>query len=492
VAAMKHPHCDAGRTTGRALSRRRFLGLLGGAAAIGAMSGALRRAAAAPAGGKPNFVFIFTDDQGYADLGCFGSTTIKTPNVDRMAAEGVKLTDFYAAPVCSPSRASLMTGCYPRRVGIDLAGGKDVLFPGQPEGLSPSEITLAELLKGRGYATACIGKWHLGDQPPFLPTKRGFDSYFGIPFSNNMANAYGLPPLPLMRGDKVIEENPKQALLTERYTEEAVAFIKANKDKPFFLYLPHTMPHAPAAASEKFRGRTTRGAYGDACEEIDWSTGQILDTLKQVGLDEKTLVMYVSDNGGPGGAGENTPLRGSKGSTYEGGIRVCAVARWPGRIPPGTVCKEIASTMDILPTFARLAGAEAPRDRIIDGIDVWPLLSGQAGAKGRETFFYYRTDLLQAVRSGKWKLIVAEQEGKKLNRLDTPKMYDLEKDIGETTDVAAKNPDVVKKLTGYIEKCREDLGERGVPGKNCRPVGYYKDAQTLTTKQPKAAKGKKG
>jgi arylsulfatase A-like enzyme len=388
-----------------------------------------------------------------------------------------------------------MTGCYPRRVGIDLAGGKDVLFPGQPEGLSPSEITLAQLLKGRGYATACIGKWHLGDQPPFLPTKRGFDTYFGIPFSNNMANAYGLPPLPLMQGDKVIEENPKLALLTQRYTEEAVTFIKANKDKPFFLYLPHTMPHAPAAASEKFRGRTTRGAFGDSCEEIDWSTGQILDTLKQAGLDEKTLVMYVSDNGGPGeagGGGENQPLRGNKGSTYEGGIRVCAVARWPGRIPAGTVCKQVASTMDILPTFARLAGAETPKDRIIDGIDIWPLLSGQAGAKGRETFFYYRTDSLQAVRSGKWKLVLIEQEGKKVDKLQAPKLYDLEADIGETADLAAQNPDVVRKLMGHIEKCREDLGERGVPGKNCRPVGYYKDARTLTTRQPGAAKGKKG
>ena len=482
--------------TDRALSRRRFLRLLGGTAAIGAMSASLCRAvAAAPAGGKPNFVFILSDDQGYADLGCFGSTTIKTPNVDRMAAEGMKLTDFYAAPVCSPSRASLMTGCYPRRVGIDFAGGKDVLFPGQPEGLGPSEITLAQLLKGQGYATACIGKWHLGDQPPFLPTKRGFDSYFGIPFSNDMANAYGLPPLPLMQGDKVIEENPKLALLTQRYTEEAVNFLKANKDKPFFLYLPHTMPHGPAAASEKFRGHTTRGAYGDSCEEIDWSTGQILDTLKQLGLDEKTLVMYVSDNGGPGGAGgggDNKPLRGSKGSTYEGGIRVCAVARWPGRIPAAAVCREIASTMDILPTFARLAGGEAPKDRIIDGIDIWPLLSGQAGAKGRETFFYYRTDSLQAVRSGKWKLVLIEQEGKKVDKLQSPKLYDLEADVGETTDFAAQNPDTVKKLTGYISKCREDLGERGVPGKNCRPVGYYKDAKTLTTRQPNAAKGKKG
>ena len=487
MVVMKHRDRDAGRITDSALSRRHFLGLLGGAAAIGAMPAALRTALAAPGGGKPNFVFILTDDQGYADLGCFGSTTLKTPHVDRMAAEGVRLTDFYAAPVCSPSRASLMTGCYPRRVGIDLAGGRNVLYPGQPEGLNPSEMTLAELLKGQGYATACIGKWHLGDQPPFLPTAQGFDSYFGIPFSNDMANAYGLPPLPLMRGDKVIEENPKQALLTQRYTEEAIAFIKANKDKPFFVYLPHNMPHNPVAASEKFRGRTTRGAYGDAIEEIDWSTGQILDTLKQLGLDEKTLVMYVSDNGGTGG-GDNTPLRGSKASTWEGGIRVCAVARWPGKIPAGTVCKEIASNMDILPTFARLAGAEAPKDRIIDGIDIWPLLSGQAGAKGRETFFYYDTDSLQAVRSGKWKLVVVEREGKTLSRLDTPKLYDLEKDIGETTDVAAQNPDVVKKLAGCIEKCREDLGDRGAPGKNCRPIGYYKDAKTLTTKPAKASK----
>jgi len=468
-----------------------FLAPLMAMAAFALPAGVVADAAAAPAGGKPNFVFIFTDDQGYADLGCFGSTTIKTPNVDRMAAEGMKLRDYYAAPVCSPSRASLMTGCYPRRVGIDRAGGKNVLYPGQPEGLSANEITIAKLLKGRGYATACIGKWHLGDQPPFLPTSHGFDYYFGIPFSNNMGNMYGLPPLPLMRGDKVIEENPKQALLTQRYTAEAVDFIKAHKDRPFFLYLPHTMPHAPVAASEKFRGRTTRGAYGDSIEEIDWSTGQILDTLKQLGLDDKTLVMFVSDNGGPGG-GDNTPLRGGKGSTQEGGIRVCAVARWPGKIPAGTVCKEIASNMDILPTFAKLAGAEPPKDRIIDGVDIWPLLSGQAGAKGRETFFYYSMDSLQAVRSGKWKLVVVEQERKTITRLDTPKLYDLEKDIGETADVAAQNPDVVKRLAGQIEKCRADLGDRDVPGKNCRPVGYYKDAKTLTSKQPKAKKSKRG
>jgi arylsulfatase A-like enzyme len=469
------------------LSRRHFLGLVGGAAALGAMPGALRKAmaSAAPGGSKPNIVFIFSDDQGYADISCFGSTTIKTPCIDKMAAEGMKLTDFYAAPVCTPSRTSLMTGCYPQRAGMGAPGGKNVCYPGQPEGLNPSEITIAKLLKGQGYATACIGKWHLGDQPPFLPTSHGFDYYFGIPFSNNMGNMYGLPPLPLMQGEKVIEENPKQALLTQRYTEEAIKFIEANKGKPFFVYLPHTMPHNPVAASEKFRGRTTRGAYGDACEEIDWSTGQILDALKQHGLDEKTLVMYVSDNGGPGGA-ENTPLRGGKGSTWEGGIRVCAVARWPGKISAGTVCKEIASTMDILPTFARLAGTEAPKDRIIDGIDIWPLLSGQAGAKGRETFFYYDGDSLQAVRSGKWKLMVVERERKTITRLDPPRLYDLEKDISETTDVAAQNPEVVKRLQGLIEACRADLGDHGVPGKNCRPVGYYKDAKTLTTKKSKA------
>ena len=485
---MEHRDRDAGRITDSALSRRHFLGLLGGAAAIGAMPGALRRAmaAAAPAGSKPNFVFIFTDDQGYADISCFGSTTIKTPCIDKMAAEGMKLTDFYAAPVCTPSRTSLMTGCYPQRAGMGSPGGKGVCYPGQHEGLNPSEITIAKLLKGQGYATACIGKWHLGDQPPFLPTSHGFDYYFGIPFSNNMGNMYGLPPLPLMRGDKVIEENPKQALLTQRYTEEAIKFIEANQGKPFFVYLPHTMPHNPVAASEKFRGRTTRGAYGDACEEIDWSTGQILDALKQHGLDEKTLVMYVSDNGGPGGVGDNTPLRGNKGSTWEGGIRVCAVARWPGNIPAGTVCKEIASTMDILPTFAKMAGAEAPKDRVIDGIDIWPLLAGQAGAKGRETFFYYAGDSLQAVRGGKWKLVVVERERKQVTRLDTPRLYDLEKDIGETTDVAAQNPDVVKRLLGPIEACREDLGDGNKPGKNCRPVGYYKDAKTLTTKKSKA------
>ena len=467
-------------TTEGRLNRRGFLGLLvaGAGTALSGRAPAARTEAAA----KPNVIIIFTDDQGYGDLGCFGAKDIKTPNIDRMAAEGMKFTSFYsAAPVCTPSRAALMTGCYPRRVNLHLsAKNQVVLYPAGARGLNPREITLAELLKSRRYATACIGKWHLGDQRPFLPTSQGFDSYFGIPYSNNMTPRWRLPPLPLMRNETVIEAPADQKTLTKRYTEEALKFITAHKDGPFFLYLPHTMPHTPLFVSDAFRGKSAAGRYGDAIEEIDWSTGQILQTLKTLGVDDRTLVVFTSDNGSYR-KGSNTPLRGAKGSTWEGGMREPCVIRWPGKVPAGRTCDELATTMDLLPTIARLAGAPVPKDRIIDGKDIWPLMIGRAGAKTpHEVFYYYRAAVLQALRSGKWKLHLAVTERRTTRTLDPPELYDLENDLGETANITAKHPDVVKRLLALADRGRKDLRDGKTPGKNQRPAGSVANPKPQT------------
>jgi arylsulfatase A-like enzyme len=440
---------------------------------------------------KPNFIIIFCDDLGYGDIGCFGSKKHRTPNIDRMADEGMRLSSFYVSSgVCTPSRSSLMTGCYPRRVNMH----KDehqicVLRPVARKGLNPNEITIAEVLKQRDYATACIGKWHLGDQPPFLPTRQGFDYYFGIPYSNDMGKAnkrQNFPPLPLLRNEKVIEAEPDQRFLTRRYTNEVIGFITANKDKPFFVYLPHSMPHTPVYASERFAGKSANSPYGDAVEEIDWSTGEILKTLKELGLDDNTLVVFTSDNGADRRyGGSNLPLSGWKGKTMEGGMREPAVFRWPGRIPAGKTCDEIVSTLDLLPTFARLAGTKAPQDRVIDGKDIWPLLAGQQGAKSpHEAFYYYQMDQLQAVRSDRWKLHLPLKVKKANWGKGTPntpsKLYDLEADIGETTNLADKYPDVVKRLMALAEKARVDIGDENRPGANQRPAAMVENAQPLT------------
>jgi arylsulfatase A-like enzyme len=382
-----------------------------------------------------------------------------------MAAEGVRFTSFYVQTVCTPSRAALLTGCYPVRVGLP-----NVLGANAKIGINSSEATLAELLKSRGYATTCIGKWHLGHLPQFLPTRHGFDSYFGLPYSNDM-DKNGAPPIPLMRAEKIIEQPADQNTLTQRYTREAVRFIEANKDRPFLLYLPHTMVHVPLHVSDGFRGKSKRGLYGDAAEEIDWSTGQILDTLKRLGLDDNTIVLFTSDNGPwlvkkeDGGCA--LPLRDGKGTTYDGGVRVPCVVRWPGKIPAGTVCAEMATAMDILPTFSRLAGASVPTDRTIDGRDIWPLMSGAEGASSpHEALFFYRANRLQAMRSGKWKLILP-QDG------SPTALYDLEADIGESKDVSGAYPIVVRRLSEMAQKCREDIGDAitGIKGRNCRPPG---------------------
>jgi len=440
----------------------------------------------------PNFVIILIDDQGYADVGCFGAEGFETPNLDRMAAEGVRFTDFYvAAASCTPSRAALMTGCYPQRVGLP-----QVIGPSAKIGINSEETTIAEILKPLGYATACYGKWHLGHHPKFLPKRHGFDDYFGLPYSNDMwphhpEHPERYPDLPLVEGERVIEYNPDQTQLTTWYTERAVKFIEENKDGPFFLYVPHSMVHVPLHVSDKFKGKSEQGLYGDVVMEIDWSVGQILSTLKRLDIDENTLVIYCSDNGPWLSYGDNAgsakPLREGKGTSFDGGQREPTIMRWPGRIPDGTVCNEPASTMDILPTIAKLGGAQLPPRRI-DGKNIWPLMSSQPGAKSpHEAFFYYHGWALEAVRSGKWKLHLPHKYrtlgGRPGGTGGQPAKYeqaeiglalfDLEKDVGEKHDVSSEYPDVVKRLLALVDKMRQDLGDsaKKMTGKNRRPPG---------------------
>ncbi|MCX7012750.1 MAG: sulfatase [Candidatus Sumerlaeota bacterium] len=458
-----------------------LLGLCGMAFLFALVEGTHAAPADGPAAARlPNFIVILTDDQGYQDLGCFGSPAIKTPRIDQMAREGMRFTDFYVAcPTCTGSRAALLTGCYPQRVGLPWG-----LTPQSRNGLSPREITIADLLKTRGYATACVGKWHLGDLTPFLPTRHGFDEFFGLPYSNDMdAPQAGEPPLPLMRGERIIEQPVDQDTLTERYTDEAIRFIQTNCNRPFFLYFPHTLPHAPLHVAAKFRGRSQGGLYGDAIECIDWSTGRILDALKALQLDRDTLIVYTSDNGpwvelGPRG-GSAGPLRGGKATVWEGGMREPAVMWWPGRIPAGAICREVASTIDLLPTLARLAGSEPPKDRVIDGRNIWPLMSGAPGARSpHQCFCYYRDYALEAVRSGPWKLHFKAEEGTAVSGRETTRavpsaLYDLAADVGEQRDVLQDHPDVVRKLEAEAQAMREQLGDTlsGMSGKAVRPVG---------------------
>ena len=434
----------------------------------------------------PNVIIIFTDDQGYADVGVFGAKGFTTPNLDRMAAEGRKFTNFHVAqPVCSASRTALLTGCYPNRLGIHGALG-----PRDPRGISDSEVTLAQLFKSKGYATGMAGKWHLGRAPQFLPTHHGFDEYFGLPYSNDMwpqhpetgPGAY--PTLPLIDGDKVVKENvthEDQAQLTTWYTERAVKFIDANKDHPFFFYLAHNMPHVPLHVSDKFKGKSERGLYGDVIEEIDWSVGEVLAALKRNGLDEKTWVIFTSDNGPWLSYGEHAgsaePLREGKGTNWEGGTRVPCIMRWPGKIPAGSVSNDMLMTIDLFPTMAKRIGGEQPAHKI-DGLDVWPLIAGEPGAKNPHDayFFYYEINQLQAVLSGdgRWKLQLPHTfrtlDGKPGGKGGTPakygqrkleqaELYDLQKDVSESADVAAANPEIVKRLEAEAENAREDMGD---------------------------------
>ena len=455
-------------------TRRDFLKTVGLGAASLVVPGCASPAQQIPlraSTGKPNFIIIFTDDQGYQDVGCFGSPNINTPNLDRMADEGTKFTDFYsAASVCSPSRAALLTGCYPHRVSITK-----VLFPRDSIGLNPDEVTIADILKAQGYATACVGKWHLGHLPQFLPTSNGFDSYFGIPYSNDMDGVKGknrnldrawqekdYSPwnVPLMRDEKIIERPADQTTLIERYTQEAVRFINENKDRPFFLYLPHTMPHVPLFVSDEFFDDDAHKAYKATIEQIDSSVGRVLEVLRKAGVDKNTLVVFTSDNGPWLGkkhhGGSALPLRDGKFTTYEGGMREPTIMRWPGKIPAGQVCGEVCGTIDLLPTLALLAGAEVPTDRVIDGKDIWPLMYGKPGAKSpHKAYFYYRGNNLEAVRSGKWKL----RSRKKTE------LYDLQADISETNNVAAEHPGVVKRLNYVMKEFDRELKA------NVRPPG---------------------
>lgn len=421
------------------LARRSFLKSATAAALAPVLSAAPER---------PNIVLIYADDLGYGDLGCYGSP-IRTPNLDRMAHEGMRFTNAYSAnPVCSPSRTALLTGRYPTRAGVPR-----VLFPRDTEGLPDSETTIAQVLKPAGYKTMCIGKWHLGHHPAYLPTSRGFDEYYGIPYSNDMV------PCPLMHNIEVIEEPARQDTLTARYTEQAVRFIGKSKDSPFFLYMPHTFPHIPLHASKPFRGKSKLGLYGDVIEELDWSVGEVLAAIGKAGVDRNTLVLFSSDNG-PWYQGSPGIFRGRKGSSYEGGVREPFIARFPGRVPAGRVSNGVASTMDVLPTVARLCGAPLP-EKPLDGIDIWPLLAGEKESIDREALLYFDNYHLQCARWRNWKLHIARYnvmaynpapQGGRVNLpLKNPELYNLDLDPSESYDVAPENPQVVKTILARAE-----------------------------------------
>jgi arylsulfatase A len=435
---------------------------------------------------KTNIILLFVDDLGYGDIGPYGATRQKTPNLDRMANEGMKLTSFYAAPVCSVSRAQVMTGCYGARVSVP-----GVFFPGSSNGLHPNEVTVAEHLKEQGYATMCIGKWHLGDQPEFLPTQQGFDHYFGIPYSNDMqrkSSVTGESVVPLLRDDSVIEllNDEAQSQIVERYTTEAVNFIRSNASRPFFLYMPHTAVHTPIWPGKAFRGKSANGRFGDWVEEVDWSAGRIMDTLRESKLDQNTLVIFTSDNGpwlikGADG-GSAAPLRGGKGSTWEGGVRVPTIAWWPGRIAPGSSSNAVAGTIDLLPTAVSIAGGKVPADPVIDGRDIRPILFGKTQQSQRDAHYYFSGYNLQAVRQGPWKLAIATQPepvgakpGSQAEK--NPRLYNLEEEIGEQTNLADKHPEVVAKLQTLIDKMNAEIGGENPIAR--RPAGTVHKPQTI-------------
>ena len=446
---------------------------------------------------RPNVLLINCDDLGYGDLGCYGSTRNQTPALDRLAAEGMRFTSFYtASPVCSPARGALLTGCYPPRIGFGSFEGLPVLFPGMGVGLPPTEISLATVLSDAGYATQAIGKWHCGDQPEFLPTNHGFDHYLGLPYSNDMGRQAGrpdflpeMPPLPLLVDGEVVEQQPDQASLTDRYVAAALDFIRSC-DGPFFLYLAHMYVHLPIYVREEFAEKSTNGPYGAAVASIDWATDVLLRELDAQGVASNTIVIFTSDNGSlgdnppPMGSSEpigasNEPLRGTKGQTWEGGQRVPGIVRWPDRIAPGQVSDEVVTAMDLYPTLAAACGAQVPTDRVIDGRDIsgtW----ADGGASPHEAFYFYRGNDLEAVRSGRWKLHLAKRGA------EHRALYDLDADIGETDDVIDAHPDVVARLDALAERARESLGDErlGRVGSEVRPIGRVDDPAPLTTYDP--------
>ncbi len=433
---------------------------------------------------QPNIILINCDDLGYGDLGCYGNDRHATPHLDRLAAEGMRFTDFYmASPVCSPSRGAMLTGCYPPRIGFGWFDNRWVLLPGHPMGLNPEEVTLAKLLQGVGYATKLVGKWHCGDQPPFLPTEHGFDHYYGLPYSNDMgkqSNKPDYPPLPLMRDTEVIQQQPDQCSLTERYVEEATRFIRAHRDRPFFLYFAHLYVHTPLFVPEVFRKKSRNGNYGAAVACIDWATGVLMHELETLGLDGNTLVIFTSDNGSARES-SNAPLRGKKGTTWEGGLRTPCIMRWPGHIPAGTVQSGLCTSMDFYPTLAALGGADIPRDRIIDGLDIQSLMFSENDVPSpRQTFFYYQSNRLEAVRHGRWKLHVGKKFGKEYRVIR--ELYDVAKDPGEEHNRYDSEPNVVAQLSALLDDCRRDIGDEatGVTGNNIRPIGRVKNPSPLT------------
>lgn len=465
---------------------------------------------------KPNFIIIYTDDQGFNDLGCYGSSKIKTPNIDRMASEGLRLTNFYAQPVCGVSRAALMTGCYPIRIGEP---NNIKLLHTVPD---TKEITMAEVLKSAGYATGIIGKWHqtvpgdgpAGFDPATMPNAQGFDYFYGTPQFNGFTVHVDDTRWrsAIMRNNEVVVDSVQNwDHITQDYTREAINWIGRNKDKPFFLYMAHNMPHIPLGASENFKGKSEYGPYGDAVEEIDWSTGQILKTLKELGIDNNTLVIYASDNGPwiettvgmkPNGkpliprdnSGSADPLRGWKMTTWEGGPRVPFIARWPGKLKEGRVSKKILSTMDLLPTLAKLGGAELPKDRTIDGYDASSFLLGETDTSPREDYLYYDACLLTGVRVNQWKLVLPRPAnpdglgwwGRMVEEVNSVQLFNMDVDSSETTNLADKHPKIVNLLMKRIELARKELGDINITGEGAR--FYYSGPRRLQANINKAKK----
>ncbi len=492
------------------MDRRTFLRRTGEAAALCCLGGCTQwmgRTVEAHRD-RPNVVIIFTDDQGYGDLGCYGATGFATPNIDRLARQGMRFTDFYVAQaVCSASRAALLTGCYSNRVGILGA-----LAPWYDIGINADETTIAEMLKPRGYVCGIFGKWHLGHQQQFLPLQNGFDEYFGLPYSNDMwpvgfdgqpvdpdnpgeyARLLRYPPLPLIEGNQTIgyiRTLSDQNTLTARYTSHAVDFIERHKDEPFFLYVPHSMPHVPLGVSDHFRGLSAQGKFGDVIMEIDWSVGRIMDTLDRLGLADNTLVIFASDNGPwlnfGNHAGSAGPLREGKGTMWDGGARVPCIMRWPGHIAPGSECRQLAASIDIFPTIAAITGARLP-EHPIDGQSMLPLLTGELGSHGRDHYFFYYGRELRAVRQGQWKLVFPHKyrsyvgvtpgrdgwPGKYGEGESGLELYDLSRDIGEKNNVIDQHPDIVAQLSALAEIARADLGDALTKreGTGVRPPGH--------------------
>tara|TARA_B100000427_G_scaffold130391_1_gene108470 strand:- start:155 stop:1558 length:1404 start_codon:yes stop_codon:yes gene_type:complete len=445
---------------------------------------------------KPNVIIIFADDLGYGDLGCYGSKINQTPTLDKMADEGKKFSNFYvSSPVCSPSRASLMTGCYPQRISFGTFDGLRVLFPGQGIGLSNEEKTVAKTFKESGYSTKIIGKWHCGDQEDFLPTNHGFDSYFGIPYSNDMGRQVKIkdyipndsslhkitewdrPPLPLVRDKEVIQEQPDQRSIAERYTEDAVKFMRENKETPFFLYLAHMQVHLPLYAAEKFVKESKNGDYGACVASIDWSTKVIFDELKELGIDENTIVIFTSDNGSrlQNQGGSNGNLRGGKGQTWDGGQRVPCIIRWPGKINEGQQTDALSTTMDFLPSITKLIGGDLPSKKI-DGIEMSDLFFSNENSSKRDSFLYYNEDELEAIRYKNWKLHF-KKEDKLINEL-----YDLDSDISEKVNLYSSHKEIVSKLSTLADEFRKSLGDKylDIKGEEVRPANRVDNPKPLT------------